>query len=592
MTLKVAGSNRAKVACLECRKRKKKCDQQLPSCSSCLKKHKVCEYSVSRRTKPATQNYAKSLLNRIALLEKQLSKYENQVQEDTSDDAPVSQSHFDYHMNLSEHNFRSTVETFPSLSSRSTSPMSAAEKSTGSIAPYNSKVPLILIGTSLTSKWELGFAQNGTLLFEGPTSARYISIFDVNVEPKSNLSCTDNLLDDLHEEVFSWFFNCSIKGFPLVHEPLFRESLLALETSHELGTYASVSLINAIMALYYLNNGKLEAAQQFKSLSLAQINEEILNDPKIVVVQTLLLLCMFSMNEGLEFQSSDAMARAVSLSYHLGLHVSNYKLKYERKISEDEANLRDSVFWCCFMVDKLRSSIVGISPFMNCDDITVKLPFIHQVDPNLESIDLFRDIVTFSDMQAKMFNKCFSAERISSMNECEPESSLSDQILVVSKATVAFEQWRRNMSSSSRYINRKSLESSFLETLQHTYRILLNKPLVTEIERYENVDPKFNQFFDKDSPLGICSISAERIIKLCQTHDISKSVFLYHFLYSLYLASIICLFNISSLDLTIKDYYGTLLNEAILLFDYCKLPAPISDTFLCHLEKFKKRWFV
>ncbi|CUM57046.1 uncharacterized protein AC631_05530 [Debaryomyces fabryi] len=578
---KIAKAKQANIACLECRSVKKKCDQQFPKCSLCLKKNKTCQYVVKNHRKPASKSYVKSLLDRIAVLE-QLCKpqdHKNEVQEER----------LDQHMNLSKYHFGDFVQKVPPYSSSSTqtgvSKESCSERSTNSIAPYDPNEPLMSLGTSLVSKWELGFAQNGTLLFEGPTSSRYISIFDVHVQPTPKLHYTQDVLDNFHKEVFSWFFDYISSTFPLIDEQLFWESLNYDDVSEELGPYASVSLINAIMAFYFLNHGNLNESRHFQSLSFKQVNEEVFNDPKIVAVQTLILLSMISMTEGKEFQASDAISRSVSLSYHLGLHVGNYKLKNERKISEEEANIRDSVFWCCFMVDKLRSSILGMSHYMNCNDISVKLPAVHSSQPNKASVDSFRDTIVYSDMQTKMFEKCFSAEFILFLSLNNNETGSLKQRQVVSEATVALSKWKRDMSTNARYSNNKSLSNLFLEVLQHTYKILINKSLVSFSEINTIVD-------EEDLPINICTDSAEQIIYLCRSQDISKSPFLYHFLYSLYLAATICLYKISSPNLETKDYYGSYLNQAILIFESYKAGAPVSDTYLCHLEKYRKKWFI
>jgi hypothetical protein len=146
---------------------------------------------------------------------------------------------------------------------------------------------------------------------------------------------------------------------------------------------------------------------------------------------------MINMTEGNEFLSSDAIARAVSSAYHLGLYVRNHRLKDQRKISQEEAETRDSVFWCCFMVDKLRATILGMNPYMNCNDISVRPPAVHLSHPHKVDIDVFRYTINYSDIQSKMLGLCFSLELISCMNEKKLQNSLLEQRLAVSKAVVA-----------------------------------------------------------------------------------------------------------------------------------------------------------
>lgn len=576
-----------KSACLECRSAKKKCDQQFPKCSLCIKKNKNCQYVATTNRKPATLKYTKSLVDRIQVLEQLLESYKTQ---NFHHQMRSPESSPNYYLNLSNHNFIDIVEDepYPSRLEQTTEEeafLSPAEKSKNSISLYDPEAAMISIGTSLASTWELGFAQNGTLLFEGPTSSRYISIFDIFDQPKPKLQYSGNALDSFHDEVFNWFFDCVSLSLPLINKTLFMNSINDIAGGGELGKYASVSLINAIVAMFFLNHGDLEQCRVFKSLAFNQVNEEVLNDPKIVAIQTLILLSIINMTEGNEFQSSDAIARAVSSSYHLGLHVGNYKLRAQGKISQEEGEIRDSVFWCCFMVDKLRASILGMNPYMNCNDISVRLPAVHLSHPEKIDVDLFRDTITYSDIQVKMLGSCFSLELISSLNEKALESNLLEQQLTVSQAVVALSSWRKDMSSTSRYTNNKSLGPLFLETLQQTYKILIYKPLIKAPAQTRCSE-------NKDDPLLICCLAAEETIRLCESQDLSKGLFLYHFLYCLYIASIICLYNISSPDTETKDYYGEYLNRAIFIFEKFKSAAPVSDTYLCHLEKFRKKWFI
>jgi hypothetical protein len=43
-------------------------------------------------------------------------------------------------------------------------------------------------------------------------------------------------------------------------------------------------------------------------------------------------------------------------------------------ISNAEKELRQKVFWCCFIVDRSRSHILGMDPYLDSEDISTKLP--------------------------------------------------------------------------------------------------------------------------------------------------------------------------------------------------------------------------
>ncbi|EPE27009.1 Zn2/Cys6 DNA-binding protein [Glarea lozoyensis ATCC 20868] len=73
----VKAINRTKIACRECRKNKRKCDGQRPSCSLCEKFDRACAYAeeTSNKRKYADEGLIYSLQNRIAVLESVVRAY-------------------------------------------------------------------------------------------------------------------------------------------------------------------------------------------------------------------------------------------------------------------------------------------------------------------------------------------------------------------------------------------------------------------------------------------------------------------------------------------------------------------------------------
>ncbi|KAL4961175.1 uncharacterized protein BDV14DRAFT_211251 [Aspergillus stella-maris] len=64
---------RVSVACEYCRKRKRKCDGLRPSCSFCLARNRVCEYTTEKRVKRRVDpDYVRALEDQIAVLKEQL----------------------------------------------------------------------------------------------------------------------------------------------------------------------------------------------------------------------------------------------------------------------------------------------------------------------------------------------------------------------------------------------------------------------------------------------------------------------------------------------------------------------------------------
>lgn len=568
-------ANKKSLSCSECRRAKRKCDKKKPKCSLCLKKGKKCSWSVIDKRKPASQNYTNSLLSRINALESALNYYSSQR-------ASMKYKYVDgnYHLSLKDYNFR---EKSLIVKTHLPTPKVATESM---VDVYDSKKLLNHLNSTFKSAWCLNLDKNGSISFVGPTSCRYIRMEDTKLLQAPKRIYSLESFDQFHRDVFSFFFKIMNKSLPLIDEELFLGSVYAAIEGDKMGKYASRSLVNSMMALYFLLNKSVSEYKRYKDLSANQLKESTESSSNIPTLQTLVVLSMLCMIEGDESQSSEMIARAVSLSYHLGLYIDNTPLVLENKITKDEGSLRDSVFWSIFVVDKLRSSVLGMQPYMNCTAISTKLMFCNILDYKKPFIDTFRETVVFSDLQAKMVDKCFSFELYAA--ECPPdkeEENLVEQKVIISEATAALSLWKKNMTSMSRYSNNKSIAALLLEILQLTYNMVINKPLIHGCLKLDIID----QF--PNSPINVCSSAAEKIIKLCQTQDLSQSFFLYLFLYSLYFSSIICLYNLGASELEIRNKFRNLLQDALKMYEEYRSVAPVSTIYLNNLEKFKKEWY-
>ncbi|OOO08593.1 Zn(2)-C6 fungal-type DNA-binding domain [Aspergillus oryzae] len=67
--------SRVSVACEACRKRKRKCDGLRPTCSYCLERNRICEYTVEKRVKRRVDpDYVRTLEDEIAILKQELAQ--------------------------------------------------------------------------------------------------------------------------------------------------------------------------------------------------------------------------------------------------------------------------------------------------------------------------------------------------------------------------------------------------------------------------------------------------------------------------------------------------------------------------------------
>lgn len=88
-----------------------------------------------------------------------------------------------------------------------------------------------------------------------------------------------------------------------------------------------------------------------------------------------------------------------------------------------------------------------------------------------------------------------------------------------------------------------------------------------------------------------CFRWAQEIIKLCSEYELSETLFLYKFVYSIFLSCFICLYNMTSPSPRTKKVSTTFAVKAIKLLKEYQVYATVVDTYLDHLNKFRQAWF-
>lgn len=551
-----ARGERNVIACFACRESKRKCDLKQPCCTLCAKKSIDCIYPTTSNRKPANKIYVNSLKNRIAALEEAL-RFCNGRKLGFEMEQLCQHS---FYPNLSKRNFQ-----------RSLGNVSSGLKDT---VPHERPKNL-----KMESNWRLNII-HGRILFEGPSSSRYISTSGSAYKENVRSEFTLNELDTFHNNVFKWFFNTVNKTLPLINEDLFISSLEGSTDDESTGSFVSCCLINSIVAIFYMKHG--EDYSEFKKLAIQQVNEEIHLFPKVTTVQCLILLFTIEMTNGNEFLASDFISRAVSTSYHLGLHVNSDSLIGEGKLNTEEARVRDVVFWCCFLVDRLKLPIVGMHPFLNCTDISIRLPHAQMLNGSGESMEVFREIVCFSDFQLKLLEDRYGFHNFTNLDD---PAMLLKQRLLMSEDLQILSEWKKNLPSAARLKNNRSSGCILLEVSQLTVQILIYKPLLVHPMKSDTPQEDL-----ETSPINICTSCSETIVKLFETYDMRQDLFIYQYLYSLYLSSIICLFNCTSSNVRVKKRAEQVMKSAFKLFEETFSLAPVADVYYSNLKSFQKEW--
>ncbi|GMM33550.1 hypothetical protein DASC09_008750 [Saccharomycopsis crataegensis] len=608
-------------SCSECRKAKKKCDQKLPRCSLCVKKDKECSYLAQDQRKAVTKDYANALLHRVSKLEEALQFYKDENEKLKGEksqnssyasfepdllqlDSPVTNDQDAINnrlrMNLftkdSASDDQNTKRSYPFLDSMGITLSNATLK-------YCSDYSLRL-KAPLFDNWGFSFMGGGAPLFFGYTSMRYrhINAIQKPIDNTTESLVTKKLLREsyggetlgsFYQEIFEWFFEIMNNSIPLVNEDLFLGSIErsldqeALEIEED--QHALIALINSMMAYYFAyHDGYGANFEYFYNLAHQQVNEETKYRPQLECVQTLLLLSLIDMNRGNEIKSSESVAKAVALSYHLGLHINSQGLSSQNVLSDSEALQRDLVFWCCFIIDKLRGSILGISPYIHCPDLSIRLPSPTQfssVDEKVK-INVLRETISFADTQCETLNQFAAALRDIFFAQEKDENKEYVKIgLAVSKAALSMSEWKKDLVFEARYSNTRTISAAYIEVLYHTSMIILHKQLVKEPLTREEILP------EAQTPIAICTRSAENILKICEARKhYSVSFFEFHFAYSVYMAAVIFLFNTSAESENIRAIQRSYFQKAIYLLESSRVKVPVAETYLSCLEKFHDQW--
>lgn len=143
------------------------------------------------------------------------------------------------------------------------------------------------------------------------------------------------------------------------------------------------------------------------------------------------------------------------------------------------------------------------------------------------------------------------------------------------------EKWKRRLPATCGFERRTNYnDSTFLLTMCYeTYKILVYKQWI----KYPMDDLADNNVND---PIAICSDSAEYIIKNTSPLLV-KSPFLYRYLYSFYINSIICSFNTLTGNADVKAKYNNMIIVVLEFYENISSSADISKIYHSRLTHLK-----
>ncbi|KAI7526054.1 hypothetical protein KC331_g17182 [Hortaea werneckii] len=479
-------------SCDGCRRRKVKCDGGRPVCARCAARHEECVYKLS-----PSISYTQKLENRVQALEQALQKAGVEAGRPLSD---------------------------PGSQEDSLTPFQGLEKGEDGRVSFHGSTSLTKLTTS-TSAAER--AQNSLLDGLGEQDKNQLISNALAERAFEEISSLPELMQALLDSHWCWVQPL----FNFIYRPVFTRDL------HTNGPYCPYILINAVLAhsvrwakadshiamlLEPYDNGAY-FSQQVKDNLMGEIQK---GPAQIPMVQTLLILSAQESGKGNLTQAWLYSGMAFRLLEDLGVIVDGRKVKGAVNFSAEELEIRNRLFWSCYLWDKLLSLYLGrlpvlqetkMSPPRNIMDDTGELDIWRPqgIPPHLAAV--------YPPMQAHttscFVHICSLAEILDvvlvTMYNPVEQSSHAEVLACAASQGRKLTDWYDDLPSHLKIRVSEMPQHCppshivTLNCLYHSIRILLHRPILTSFNR--NVDMEGSE---KATHLRQCLESATAVLSI------------------------------------------------------------------------------
>lgn len=517
-------TRRVKAACKRCRTKRRKCNGLQP-CGNCSKSKSECSYEIENKRKPLNKKYVDSLLEKIEFLSSVIGSKT---------------------LDLNKVNHKSSIAAL--LKSPNANGQNAMN--------YH-------------AAFKLDMDEHKLITFHGPSSYRHMSSPPLIVKP-GHWNTAKAITGDDHK-LFDWFFQNINKDLPLIDRTLFDSSIANEEM--EFNRFVSNSLINAILAttLSRMNDPNYV---DYKDLAAKQVMEE-LSSVNITQVQALVLLSLLEMTDNTEVRSSCYMSMAVALSNHLGLHLYTNDMP----ISKAEKELRQKLFWCCFIVDRSRSPILGMDPYLDSEDISTHLPISSSSDELL----ILRELCILLDIQTNAIKSIYSLRfqlMLKGKNKARQELAYIDANVNLSKWVKELPSICRSKNDIPDHPNMRMV--LIMELFYYITQLVISKPFTKT-----PYDPKLEQNDELQSYNLSCNI-----ITLVDKIDYKNCALLHLIPYGLYISTVCFFFNYHSPNTNIRETSYINCRKGVSIMKSMSEFIPVAKVYYDRIKIVKSDWKV
>lgn len=373
-------------ACIACRKRKSRCDGQLPKCAACASVYLTeCEYAphTDQRRKGVYKKDIDGLKTKNTTLQVLIQAILNAEEEDVADLVRQIRTcdNLEDLANAIESGEHAATATLPE------SPVSALQPT--EVPQFDAE-----LSGKMGDLW-----LDGSVKFVGGTSnliwmtdnlehrtvgASPSSSFSGIVKPKEEaiISWTTVTQDkDLVLHFINMYFCWHYAYFTTLSKELFYRDFLTGTSSQ----YCSSLLVNVMLALgcHFSNKPAAKADPDDSSTTgdhyfqeakrLLYEDDEFAN-AKLCTVQALALMSVREAGCGRESKGWVYSGMSFRMASDLGLNIDAQPMNENSRLSDEDIDARRVTFWGCFLFDKCWSNYLGRQPQLQLSNSTVKKP--------------------------------------------------------------------------------------------------------------------------------------------------------------------------------------------------------------------------
>ncbi|KAJ6141556.1 hypothetical protein N7470_009946 [Penicillium chermesinum] len=323
--------SRIQVACVNCKERKLKCDDHVPSCANCARYQLTCLVEDPFTKKRQPRNYLESLEERVAELEGLLGMQSTKPAPKLAAASPREHSSpFTASMKRSEDRSLASNAGLLTLNATGAEPHYLGSSSAFAF----SQVVAASLNQS-TSREGSRVSEPNSGEIEAPLP-RLLPEYDVGVK------LSNAYFENIHPQ------------YPFLHEPTFRlwerQVLLPEETPNITGFDATplyfINMVYAVGAFLLPNSASL--AQELYS-SARYYMDLVLSLDNLEAIQGILCCCMFSLRSpsgpSIWKLSGLAVRQCIELGYHRN------PSKFRRTSNLLQLEMQKRVFWCAYGID-------------------------------------------------------------------------------------------------------------------------------------------------------------------------------------------------------------------------------------------------